>query len=172
MKNLHIIPTDKPSRLCNVICTEKSTLTLFEDEMDKGKRFFPEHIYITSDEEIKEGDWGLSKLNEIIKFHSGYDYRYYSKIILTTDQDLDGVQAIDDEFLEWFVKNPSCEEAEVFQEKHHFGEVVDESYPKGFFDYKIVIPTKEHKQETHICKYCKSETTQSDDECYAKPKQE
>jgi hypothetical protein len=36
------------------------------------------------------------------------------KIILTTDQDLikDGVQAIDDEFLEWFVKNPSCEEVE------------------------------------------------------------
>jgi hypothetical protein len=36
---------------------------------------------------------------------------YYKKIILTTDQDLikDGVQAIDDEFLEWFVSNPSCE---------------------------------------------------------------
>ena len=35
----------------------------------------------------------------------------FKKIILTTDQDLiaDGVQAIDDEFLEWFVKNPSCE---------------------------------------------------------------
>jgi hypothetical protein len=37
------------------------------------------------------------------------------KIILTTDQDLikDGVQSIDDEFLEWFVKNPSCEEVEI-----------------------------------------------------------
>ena len=29
---------------------------------------------------------------------------------------------------------------------------------------------KEPKQETHICKYCNAETTQSDDECYAKPK--
>ena len=40
--------------------------------------------------------------------------QYSSKqnvIILTTDQDLiaDGIQSIDDEFLEWFVKNPSCE---------------------------------------------------------------
>jgi hypothetical protein len=37
------------------------------------------------------------------------------KIILTTDQDLikDGVQAIDDEFLEWFVNNTSCEEVEI-----------------------------------------------------------
>lgn len=39
----------------------------------------------------------------------------YKKIILTTDQDLikDGVQAIDDEFLEWFVANPSCKFVEV-----------------------------------------------------------
>ena len=37
------------------------------------------------------------------------------KIIITTDQDLikDGVQAIDDEFLEWFVKNPSCESVDI-----------------------------------------------------------
>jgi hypothetical protein len=31
---------------------------------------------------------------------------------------------------------------------------------------------KQPKQETHICKYCGAETTQPDDECYAKPKQE
>ena len=35
---------------------------------------------------------------------------YSSKILLTNDPKLiaDGVQAIEDEFLEWFVKNPSC----------------------------------------------------------------
>jgi hypothetical protein len=31
---------------------------------------------------------------------------------------------------------------------------------------------KQSKKETHICKYCGAETTQPDDECYAKPKQE
>jgi hypothetical protein len=38
-------------------------------------------------------------------------YNYYRKVVLTTDQKLikDGVQAIDDEFLDWLVKNPSCE---------------------------------------------------------------
>jgi hypothetical protein len=43
----------------------------------------------------------------------------YKKIILTDNKDLikDGVQAIDDEFLEWFVKNPSCESAMV-EEKY------------------------------------------------------
>jgi hypothetical protein len=31
---------------------------------------------------------------------------------------------------------------------------------------------EEPKQELHTCKYCKAETFQSDDECYARPKQE
>lgn len=31
---------------------------------------------------------------------------------------------------------------------------------------------EEPKQELHTCKYCKAETTQPDDECYARPKQE
>jgi|688.fasta_scaffold870724_2 hypothetical protein len=38
--------------------------------------------------------------------------------------------------------------------------------------YKTMIQKKETQQELHICKYCGVETTQSDDECYAKPKQE
>ena len=44
-----------------------------------------------------------------------YHYKGFKKIILTTDGDLikDGVQAPDDEFLQWFVENPSCEEAKV-----------------------------------------------------------
>jgi hypothetical protein len=77
-----------------------------------------ENIYITSDEEIKESDWYYwivtnmrikairDNLGRLPKFSDGS-----RKIILTTDQDLikDSVKAIDDEFLEWFVKNPSCE---------------------------------------------------------------
>lgn len=41
----------------------------------------------------------------------------YKKIILTTDPQLieQGIQAIDDEFLEWFIKNPNCEEVEVYE---------------------------------------------------------
>jgi hypothetical protein len=38
--------------------------------------------------------------------------------------------------------------------------------------YKTMIQKKETQQELHICKYCGVETTQPDDECYAKPKQE
>jgi hypothetical protein len=141
MKNLHLIPTDKPSSLYYKDDNYKlANSTMAIDWYISSAGYKPTNIYITSDEEIKDGDYGLSKLNEIIKFHIGYDYRYYAKIILTTDQDLikDGVQAIDDEFLEWFVKNPSCEEVEV--QKWFDG--------LDFLEYKIIIPQEEPKQET------------------------
>jgi len=106
-------------------------------------------LFITSDEEIKEGvdQWYLDKvLNE--PYNSG-GAQYSSKqdvIILTTDQDLikDGVQVIDDEFLEWFVKNPSCEYAEVEKYFHEVGDT---------FDYEIIIPQEEPKL-TNVCIKC------------------
>ncbi len=39
----------------------------------------------------------------------------------------------------------------------------------GHTTYCDCSPLEEPKQETHICKWCKAETWQSDDECYAKP---
>jgi hypothetical protein len=58
-----MLPTDKESKLCFVINTENSTLTLFEDPMEKGKRFFPQHLYILSNEEIKKDDWFIDLHN-------------------------------------------------------------------------------------------------------------
>jgi hypothetical protein len=113
------------------------------------------------------------------------------KIILTTDQDLikDGVQAIDDEFLEWFVKNPSCEFVEVDKEED---ELVSPKNPKIRFNYlqdppsfisaeslnnmiltykyKIIIPQEKPKQEHNKYLSC----CRSKEECHCKeePKQE
>ena len=111
MKNLHLLPTDKPTRLF----TSDSELLLGTHPMktpETGK-----HIYITSDELIKEGDWYyLPRTNYIYKCNDFSNElnleRNFGvcKVVLTTDQDLikDGVQEIDDEFLEWIVKNPQC----------------------------------------------------------------
>jgi hypothetical protein len=123
----------------------------------------PHHIYITSDEEIKEGDWVYrfnskdifkvdSFLLHLLKLGSTETCK---KIILTTDQDLiaDGVQAIDDEFLEWFVKNPSCEFIEVKDANELLRAVAG-----GVKFYKIIIPqeylTKEEEDTffvNHVC---------------------
>jgi hypothetical protein len=71
------------------------------------------NTYITSDEEIKEGDWVIFNELEIVKCiyskngeylfskpllsSSNHHFSYFKKIILTTDQDLikDGVQPIE-----------------------------------------------------------------------------
>jgi hypothetical protein len=111
MKNIHILPTDKPSRLY----IDEGFLKFNSNYISENGYFINQNIYITSDEEIKEGDWILSKLNEVVRFGKKFNPLLYKKIILTTDQDLikDGVWGIEDGFLEWFVKNPTCEYVEL-----------------------------------------------------------
>lgn len=164
MKNIHILPTDKPSRLFKLA----GDLYLHKECGIDPKR--NNNIYITSDEEIKEGDWVLlnypkgveidkalpSKLEN--SFHNA-DFWIaenkihncnHKKIIITDNKDLikDGVQAIDDEFLEWFIKNPSCEEVKIDKAEH--GMIKDDVYYKlsNKIFYKIIIPIEEPKQET------------------------
>jgi hypothetical protein len=141
MKNLHLLPTEKPSRLGYLTKKGKEVfkdLRLFDKPMPNILDSENQHIYITSDEEIKEDDWGLSKLNEVILFGRSYNEKFYKKIILTTNQDLiaNGVQAISDEFLEWFVKNPGCEFVEVDESKYFDG---------SHGEYIIIIPQEEPK---------------------------
>jgi hypothetical protein len=114
----------------------------------EGADVLHQYLYITSEEEIGEGDWYLIEFNglkitqcnsveELISIEGRDDCK---KIILTTDPDLIGVQPIDNEFLEWFVKNPSCESVEVFHQLHK-----DEPL------YKIILPQEEPKQIKCYC---------------------
>ena len=162
-------------------------------------------LFITSDEEIKEGDWVIkkyetkfpkSKANEVLQVNkintnNGYlsNGNYYNfsnyltvvvydrpfqgsndnnisrksfnngfkKIILTTDQDLikDGVQAIDDEFLEWFCsKNGEIEYVNTTFEVKAFdsqNREVDFAFEKDDYTkniYKIIIPKEEPYERT------------------------
>ena len=140
MKNIHLIPTDKPSSLY-ILGNNELKLRYTIDLPIDSDIAVNQHIYITNHEEIKAKDWIISKsTGELIKSSKSYcaNNEYGKKIILTTDQNLikDGVQAIDDEFLEWFVENPSCEEVEVFHQLHK-----DEPL------YKIIIPSEENSIE-------------------------
>jgi hypothetical protein len=163
MKNIHILPTDKPSRLFKVSGELKLTRNF---DFYNGSEY--QNVYITSDEEIKEGDWfhldmsnndrpdeihkmGTNKRSKTggINFSEPNSWtKSCKKIILTTDQDLikDGVQSIDDGFLGWFVKNPSCEFVEV--EKKSNIEIKEISYEGDFqnveyVNYKIIIPQED-----------------------------
>ena len=137
MKNVHLVPTENYSEL--VHSTNKyGGLFLsrhYSPMKEMGDSY--QHIYITSNEEIKEGDYGV--IGEVImnysQMHKMWNMPQGKKIILTTDQDLikDGVQAIDDEFLEFIVKNPSCESIEVESGLFFYAEGEDRRY-------KITIP--------------------------------
>jgi hypothetical protein len=148
MKNLHLIPTDKASRLYKSKITQN--ISMGNVISQHGDATYNLNIYITSDEEIKEGDYvystsqdyNIQKVSkELVKAYQ--EIEHYKKIILTTDQDLikDGVQAIDNEFLEWFVKNPTCRFVDVKKRYSEF--TVD-----PFVGYRIIIPQEEPKQET------------------------
>ena len=156
MKNIHILPTDKESRLWTNNLKRRLVLDEFPFHHPTN---IAKNIYITSDEEIKEGDWCYDKvLNLIFQTDNHTDFKYANqtdnvlKIILTTDQDLikDGVQPIDDEFLEWFVKNPSCEWVEVKEKQHFEADKSKRINPLNgvYYSYKIIIPQEEPKQET------------------------
>ncbi len=140
MKNIHVLPTDKPSRIIksqdnDFILLNTNVPNWFEINLNTTKQ----NIYITSDEEIKEGHWfhlDMSHSDTLpdeihqmgndnwsktggIHFCEGNSWvKSCKKIILTDNLDLikDGVQAIDDDFLEWFCsKNGEVDFVEVIQ---------------------------------------------------------
>ena len=138
MKNIHITPTDQPSRLHYYENPFKEWFLSKEPLHWRTAN----HIYITSDEEIKEGDWVYDETSEeliyqvnVLPIPKQYPWK---KVILTTDPTLiaDGVQAINDEFLEWFVNNPTCNFVEVHESKYFDG---------SHADYIIIIPHEEPK---------------------------
>jgi hypothetical protein len=155
MKNIHLIKTDKPSRLQKFI---NYVVDKIEFELCSKAEFFNkgQHIYITDNSEIIEGDWcyhielkddKVDRCYQVTKYHTwtnnGVDKtRKFKKIILTTDPDLikDGVQDIDDVFLEWFVKNPSYEFVEVKSKKIRVDKNFNDISHWNRFKYKIIIP--------------------------------
>jgi hypothetical protein len=158
MKNIHILPTDKPSRLWTNNLRRRLELDEFPEQHPTN---IAKHIYITSDEEIKVGDWFYLDDAEIVAKHINVKpVKEAKKIILTNNPDLiaDGVQAIDNEFLEWFVKNPTCEEVEVEEVYFHgsgyykasdLSEKEKERH-KFMRERKIIIPQGEPKQELEL----------------------
>ena len=157
MKNLFLLPTDKPSRLFN--CFGKLEIGDYTT-IRENLQVTNQHIYITNDEEIKSGDGVILISGRLVKaevrngqlgFQSIDSIAFLpfknddKKIILTTDQELiaDGVQAIDDDFLEWFVKNPSCDKVETYS----LGIKNEETGESCHYKYEIIIPKEEPKQD-------------------------
>jgi hypothetical protein len=130
MKNIYLLPTDQQSRIHK---NDKGELVLCDLYFGKNT-INGQHIYVTSDKQINEGDWCYS-IPKGVLFKVGSKYRSTSgvvlvedldisllkrgpsleitesdcrKVILTTDNELikDNVQEIDEDFLKTYVNNP------------------------------------------------------------------
>jgi hypothetical protein len=150
MKNIFVIPTSQLTTLHfdeALFISPNLQISKTINSDVEGR-----NIYITSDEDINEG-WhfnssiGVNKQVfvkeediKMLKSIYGDIPIHLKKIILTTDPELieDGVQAISDDFLKWFIKNPSCERVDI------------ESYVNGNVQriYEIIIPQKETKSHS------------------------
>jgi hypothetical protein len=138
--NIYLLPTDQPT---GIFETNSGLQFSIMNKVRHGE-FKGFHIYITSSEEIKDvrphkGKWQLEQGQILNKFPDYLtDLSDCKLVVMTTDPTLiaDGVQSIDDEFLEWFVKNSSCEFVEVNKKLVEF--------PLTFkMMYKIIIPQDE-----------------------------
>jgi len=161
MKNIFVLPSDKPSRLH---FDGKELFTTINLQLGKTINSIAEsrNIYITNSEEINKDTkpcWCINTIkntwNDDLIYYQGampqYHYIGFKKIILTTNPELikNGVQEVSNEFLEWFIKNPSCEFVEV--------ERVKDPTDRAWYNtaacrriYTPIIPTQEQKQDLHF----------------------
>jgi len=149
MKNIYLIETNKASNLIEnnrgyALITDKFT----QSDLDFIQAKFI-NIYITNDEQIKYGDFCIDlETNDVFKTFNPYvEWLWSRKIIITNDSDLikEGVQQISNEFLEWQVENPSCEEVEFEKEHDDTVPYLKMRYVKP---YKTIIPSEQSKQLT------------------------
>jgi hypothetical protein len=114
MKNLYLLPSEKPSRLVKI----KDVFFITTSTEIPGGVFY--NVYITVGEQGFKGDYVIHtptpKLQKVIEHVRRVDF---DKVVITTDDVLikDGVQDLDEEFLNWLVANPTCESVEI----NHFG---------------------------------------------------
>ena len=137
MKSIYLLPTKKPSKLVKIyndVNRKTFKLKLDVEVNDSFKEYV--NIYITYDERPNSNEYYIiDDIYEVLKndFLKFID-NTCKKIILTTDQDLidDGVQAIDDEFLEWFCsKNGQVDFVKIVS--------IEDEKKKDYFLYKIII---------------------------------
>lgn len=168
MKNLHLLPTEnykqdyttQSGEVLEVVRLGQLIKNSETDELLINKNshwsascdtdvLIPHHVYITNEEEIKVGDWFLDRVSHTIHnaILAAGTFNTRKKIILTTDQNLinEGVKPINDDFLEWFVNNPSCDEVDVLSQEIYLGR---RRWDKR---YSIFPPKKKYtKQENKL----------------------
>ena len=154
MKNIHILPTDKPSRLIQAEDDELMLLNeLYENTYNINK-----HIYITSDEEIKEGDYYYD--NIVLQVRQWKSFMIYNnvqhkKVIATTDTSLYIHQKETISLPErvFYLPQPSQQFVEKYIEEYNKGNIItDVLVEYKFNDFKFMATLCTTKEKEYILK--------------------
>ena len=162
MKNIHILATSEASRLVfeqrafiRPLLLKNEPMTLTKDSLGKIIHK-PVHIYITDNSEISgfENNIWVIRGERIFLWQNTMALDFNDKpkkIILTTNETLikQGVQKIEEDFLQWFCNNSDCEYVEVKKQYlTPLGDVVDYCYDNERLDYKIILPRENNLYTT------------------------
>ena len=150
MKNLHKILSNEPTKKGDIAVG--ITLKIWDGEGDAPQHSY--NLFITNDEEISNEYW-VTNGREVFKpsdcpnISLDFAKRFWRKVILTTDRLLiaDGVQPIPNDFLEWFVNNPKCEEVEIKMCVTDPLKVTRSVLQPNLWQYKIVMSKAETIEE-------------------------
>lgn len=132
--------TDKPTWFHKSILT--GILRKSSSCINDMKQAYGVNIHITSDEKFVKDDYitdGIEVIRatpKLVDAQGLVNRRDWKKIILSTDEELikDGVQKIGDEFLEWFMDNPDCEEVKIIKVPY---------FDESGHSYLLIIPKEE-----------------------------
>ena len=128
----------------------KQYTTLNGTFRDMYQSFEVRNLYITingsfsRDEYVTDGIEVIKATPKLVNSQGLLDRREWKKIVLTTDPDLIAarVKYAGDEFLDWFVKNPTCETVVVRQRPKVKATVKGEGIGHFANGYDIIIPKK------------------------------
>jgi hypothetical protein len=165
MKNIFLIPTPNESRLWRDLDSNKLRFdNISKPNSNECTKCSNEYVYITTDskfvrdEYITDGIEVIKATPKLVNAQGLVDRRDWKKIIITTDLELikDGVHPIGEEFLKWFVLNPTCVKVEVVYGLFNpMGRQVDpndlgQNHSKCVWKYKIITTKEEPKFENSI----------------------
>ena len=89
-----------PTEDFGCIYKRSSELTIHEPRLHKGE-WTPQNLYITTDEEIRKGDWYIHPDATVPQNNFSFVYIDCRKIIATTDSLLSHVDVLDHHYLPW-----------------------------------------------------------------------
>lgn len=131
-----MLPTKKnSSNIAKSI--NQDILSLYNKNDDKYNQWINQHLYILSDDEIKEGDWVYSiNYNNILQLQKPSNKFFYKKIIATTDTSL--IENIE------MIGTGSTYLFKLPQPSEQFIEKYIESYNKGTQIIDILVQYEEY----------------------------